>query len=121
VVITANTVNLRGGDIHQFAFNLPSGITGLTLSNSAGITNDPVISAFTLYGPGFGIAGRAGSSFDYGVSFGNGAGFPNGNGVLTQATFTLSADQALSVDNFVSERSTTNNTPSVHVAVHFQG
>jgi hypothetical protein len=103
-------------DIHEFYFNLkspPDPVTGLAITAS----NAPN-SAYTVLGPNPSIAGGAGSSFDWGVGFGNGAGNP-GNGTLQAATFTLSADQALSVSDLF-QTSTSNNAPPVNVAVHFQ-
>ena len=121
IAITANTVNLAGGDTHEFYFNLPDAIdlNSLAISNSAGVSNRPIL-AFTLLGANPSVAGGAGASFDTGVSFGNGGG-PPGNGTLTTATFSLTATAGLLVSDFVSETSTPNNTPPVFMAVHFQG
>ncbi|MBB6429623.1 PEP-CTERM sorting domain-containing protein [Algisphaera agarilytica] len=120
VTITANTANLSGGDIHEFYFNLPDTINAndLVLSNSGG-TSDRPIGTFTLLGPNPSIAGGGGASFDTGVSFGNGGG-PPGNGILTAATFSLTVAGGLLVGDLVPELSTPNNTPPVHLAVHFQ-
>ena len=104
-------------DIHQFYFNLttpPDPVTGLVITADNAPDN-----AYTLLGPSPSVTGGAGASFDWGVSFGNGGG-PSGNGILQTATFTLSADQALSVSDLF-ETSSPNNTPLVNVAVHFQG
>jgi hypothetical protein len=100
-------------DIHEFYFNLtspPDPVTSLaiTVDNH---TTDP----YTVIGSNPSIAGGAGSSFDWGVNLGNGS----ANGNLQTATFTLSADQALSVSDLF-ETSFPNNTPPVNVAVHFQ-
>ena len=101
-------------DMHEFYFNLTDAVTGLTITADNAPNN-----AYTLLGPDPSVAGGAGASFDWGVSFGNGGGSP-GNDILQFATFTLSADQALSVSDFF-ELSYPNNTPPVNLAVHFQG
>jgi hypothetical protein len=55
------------------------------------------------------------------VNFGNGAG-PPGNGQLTSATFVLSANEALSVDDLLITSSTSGADPvEVFLAVHPQG
>jgi len=72
-----------------------------------------------IIGPDPSAAGGSGASFDWGVNFGNGGG-PPGNGVLQAASFTLSADQSLSINDIL-ELSDPNNTPPVTLAVHFQG
>ena len=113
--IVANTTTLgSGADIHELYFNLINGFTGLdiTADNS---TNTP----YTVIGPNPSVAGGAGASFDWGVNFGNGGG-PPGNGVLQVASLTLSADQALTINDIL-ELSDPNNTPPVTLAVHFQG
>ena len=103
-------------DIHEFYFNLtPNTFTNLSISD----TNANPLYPYTRIGPNPSVSGGAGASFDWGVNFGNGAG-PSGNGVLQNATFTLSADQDLLVDNLF-EYSNPNNTPPVNMAVHFQG
>lgn len=100
-------------DIHEFYFNLtspPDPVTGLAITASNATTTP-----YTVLGPNPSIAGGAGSSFDWGVNLGNGS----ANGNLQMATFTLSADQALSVGDLF-ETSSPNNTPPVNLAVHFQ-
>lgn len=110
-VINANTATLgANADIHELYFNLDPVFSGLSLSNM----NAP----YTLIGPDPSIAGGGGASFDWGVNFGNGGG-PPGNGILQSASFTLSADDPLSIDNLL-EFSDPNNTPPVNLAVHFQ-
>jgi hypothetical protein len=98
-------------DIHEFYFNLINSFTGLSIS-----TTDTPTTPYTL-GPNPSVAGNAGASFDWGVNFGNGAG---PFGPLQAATFTLSAVEALSIDDLL-ELSYPNNTPPVFSAVHFQG
>jgi len=88
-------------DIHKFYFNLTNSFTGLS------------IDSYSLIGPNPSVAGGGGASFDWGVNFGNGA------PILQNATFKLSADQSLIVDNLF-ENSFPNNTPPVYMAVHFQ-
>lgn len=121
VTITANTVNLGGGDIHEFYFNLPNtvDVNTLALSSSGGVSSH-TINAFTLLGANPSIAGGAGSSYDAGVSFGNGGG-PPGNGTLTTATFSLTASGGLLVTDLLAEASSNNNTSASPLAVHFQG
>jgi hypothetical protein len=99
-------------DIHEFYFNLTRDVTGLTIT-ADNSPNKP----YTLeYDPS--VAGGAGASFDWGVNFGNGGG-PPGNRTLQSASFTLSADQDLSVSDFI-DLSYPNNTMPVNVAAHFQ-
>ncbi|WP_457572189.1 PEP-CTERM sorting domain-containing protein [Desulfovulcanus sp.] len=111
--ITANTINLNGGDIHEFYFNLNFTPTNLAITSS----NAPS-SLFDLIGPNPSISGGAGANFDWGVNFGNGAS-TSGNALLTFAEFTLSANEALDVTTLF-EMSYPNNTPPVTMAVHFQ-
>jgi hypothetical protein len=103
-------------DISKFYFNLttpPDPVTNLAITSD----NAPN-SGYTVIGPDPSVAGGAGSSFDWGVDLGNGGG-SSGNGILQFATFTLSADQAISVADLF-EASFPNNTVPVNVAVHFQ-
>ena len=118
--IATNILNLVGGDIHEMYFNLADGldINSLAISNSGGISNRP-INPFTSLGINPNIVGGAGSSFDTGISFGNGGG-PPGNGTLTTATFSLTATGGLLVSDFLSETSSSGNSPPVFFAVHFQ-
>jgi len=114
-IINANTSTLGpNADIHEFYFNLTDSFGGLSI-----IADNAPNTPYSLIGPNPSVSGGAGASFDWGVNFGNGAG-PSGNGVLQNATFTLSADQNLLVDNLF-EYSDPNNTPPVNMAVHFQG
>jgi hypothetical protein len=102
-----------GADLHELYFNLVGSFTGLSIIDS----NAPNTAyALDLDPP---VMGGAGSSFDVGVNFGNGAGAP-GNGVLKTATFTLSADQALTLAD-LDETSSTSQGITVHMAVHVQG
>jgi hypothetical protein len=112
--IAANTSTLGpDADIHELYFNLKNGFTGLTIFDT-NATGDPyVLESNPL------VAGGAGAAFDWGVNFGNGAG-SKGNGALKLATFTLSANEALSIDNLL-EFSDPNNIRPVFLAVHFQG
>lgn len=112
--VTANTTNLNGGDIELLYFNLDFLPTDLLIA-ADNSPNTP----YSTVGPNPTVKGGAGSSFDWGVNFGQGGG-PPGNGVLTLATFTLSANEPLLFSNLM-EQSTTNNTPLVTMAVHFQG
>ncbi len=100
-------------DAHELYFNLIGTFTGLSITSS----NAPN----TAYGLLIGrpVTGGAGSSFEYGVNFGNGAG-PAGNGALGLASFTLSADQALSPLDLL-ESSFTNGGIEAQMALHIQG
>lgn len=100
-------------DLHEFYFNLPTAVAGLTLS-STDVVNTPYDLDFDPS-----VSGGAGSSFVWGVNLGNGAG-PNGNGVLQTVTFTLSANGDLS-ENDLLISSSTNDGIEVFVAAHVQG
>jgi len=119
VTITANTVNLGGGDIHEFYFNLPGTVdlNSLVISDEGGTSSHAIGTFSPLVNPS--VAGGAGASFDAGVSFGNGGG-PPGNGTLTVATFSITATGGLTVGDFLTELSSSNNAPDVYAAVHFQ-
>jgi hypothetical protein len=100
-------------DLHEFYFNLPATVSGLTLT-STDVVNTPYDLDFDPS-----VSGGAGSSFVWGVNLGNGAG-PNGNGVLQTVTFTLSATGDLS-ENDLLISSSTNDGVEVFVAAHVQG
>jgi hypothetical protein len=102
-----------GEDAHVLYFNLSGTFTGLSITSS-----DAVNTPYRLL-TGSPVAGGAGSSLDYGVDFGDGAG-PAGNGVLTLATFTLSADQALTPADLL-ESSFTNGGIEAQMVLHVQG
>jgi hypothetical protein len=112
-VITLNASLGAGRDLQEFYFNLASGITGLAISST-----DVVNTAYTLIADPA-EKGGAGAQFDFGVNFGDGAG-PSGNSQLTSATFTLSADQALSIADLLIA-SDPNATGPVYFALHAQG
>jgi hypothetical protein len=99
-------------DLHRLYFNLDGSFTGLGV-----ITGDPVATLYVLLSEPH-VAGGAGSEFDYGVSFGNGAG-PKGNGTLQIVTFTVFADQPLSIDDLAPLSSTAAGI-AVNLAVHVQ-
>jgi len=102
-----------GEDAHELYFNLLGTFTSLSITSS-----DVVERAYRLLtNPS--VVGGAGSSFDFGVNFGNGGG-PPGNGVLELATFTLSADQALSPLD-LREGSFTSGGIEAQMALHIQG
>jgi PEP-CTERM motif-containing protein len=100
-------------DLHELYFNLEDGFTGIAISST-----DVVSTAYTLDADPS-VAGGAGSSFDFGVNFGNGAGAP-GNDALQSATFSLSADQALSIGHLLISSSTSQGI-EVFFAIHAQG
>ena len=102
-----------GEDAHELYFNLIGTFTGLSITSS----NAPNTAYSLDISPS--VAGGAGSSFDFGVNFGNGAG-PAGNGALELATFTLSADQALSPLDLL-ESSFANGGIEAQMALHIQG
>ncbi len=102
-----------GEDAHELYFNLDGVFTGLMLTAQ----NAPTTPYTFLTSPS--VAGGAGSSFEYGVNFGNGGG-PPGNGALKVATFTLSANEALSEDDLL-ETSSTNGGIVAIFALHVQG
>lgn len=113
--IVANTTTLgANADIHELYFNLMNGFTGLSIFDD-NAPNNP----YTLIGPNPSVRGGAGASFDWGVNFGDGGG-PPGNGILQLASFSLSANQSLLINDLL-ELSDPNNTPPVTLAVHFQG
>jgi hypothetical protein len=114
--VTANTVNLGGGDIHELYFNTPDGVMPSLVPGSEGGVGTRPIGSFSRIGPNPDVAGGAGASFDWGVNFGNGGG-PSGNGSLTIATFQLSGVTAADLQ---SEFSFPKKTPPVLMAVHFQ-
>lgn len=102
-------------DLHEFYFNLVGSFTGLSISST-----DPqhANGQYALTLPAS-EAGGAGFSFDAEVNFGNGSG-PPGNGTLVTGTFTLSADQNLTLAAIM-ETSTGNNVPvPILFAAHFQ-
>lgn len=113
VVSLAGTDLGAGSDLHRFYFNLAGDPTNVTLTTVSAVAN-----AFTLeVDPA--VAGGAGSSFEYGAGFGNGAG-PPGNGVLKTASFRITADQALTIDDLL-VLSQTSQGILAHAALHVQG
>lgn len=110
--ITANTTNLGSinADIHEIYFNLTFDATNLEISDFSPIALNPPESSLEIPPT---IAGSAGSGFDYGINFGD------GEPQYSQLSFTLSALENLTIANLL-EWSTTNNTPPVLMAVHFQ-
>jgi hypothetical protein len=106
---------LDPADLHEFYFNLVGIFTGVSLTS----TDPQTGSAYSLNASPT-VAGGAGADFDYGVNFGNGAG-PSGNGTLRSATFTISANENLTIANLLQTSSTANGSVVVHVAAHLQG
>jgi len=102
-----------GEDAHMFYFNLVGSFTGLSIISS----NAPSREYRLVASPR--VAGGAGSAFEFGVKLGRGAG-RRGNGVLTLATFTLSADQALEPSKLM-ESSYTSSGIEAEMALHVQG
>jgi hypothetical protein len=101
-------------DLNEFYFNLLGAFTGVAIS-----TADAPKTPYTLsLDPS--IRGGAGASFDYGVNFGNGAG-KSGNGVLDFATFTLTADQPLSIADLLESSFAAGGSIETQFAAHIQG
>lgn len=100
-------------DLHELYFNLPAAITGVVVT-----ADDAPTTPYAVASPAT-VAGGAGSSFGYQVSFGDGGG-PPGNGVLKSASFTLAADQALSLADVLAITSSTSQGIEMNVAVHVQ-
>jgi hypothetical protein len=113
-VSLAGTILGAGADLHEFYFNLLGTFTGVTISD----TNAPNTAYTLALNPT--VAGGAGSSFEYGVNFGDGAG-PPGNNVLELATFTISANEALTLAALNQTSSTAGSGVTVNVAAHVQG
>jgi hypothetical protein len=113
IVSLAGTTLGPSSDLHELYFNLAGAPTGVTIFD----TNAPV-TPYEL-GADPSVAGGAGSSFDWGVSFGNGAGGP-GNGVLQLASFSISADQDLTLDS-LNELSSTSGGIEINFGLHVQG
>ena len=101
-------------DLHEFYFSLAGDFSNLQISD----TNSPN-TLYTLESDPS-VAGGAGSSFDYGVNFGNGGG-PPGNGKLCCASFTLSAEEALTINDLRVPTFASGSTISVNLAAHVQG
>jgi hypothetical protein len=101
-------------DLHEFYFNLAGAFSGVSILD----TNAPNTAYSLTASPS--VAGGAGSSFDYGINFGNGAGSP-GNGVLGFASFTISADQALSIADLAESSFASGGSIEVNFAAHVQG
>ena len=110
--ITLNGLLGPGEDAHQFLFNLVGSFTGLSIMAS----NAPGMEYRLRTTPRAG--GVAGSSFDFAVKLGHGAS-RRGNGVLTLATFTLSADQALAPSDVLESRFS-NGGVEAQTALHIE-
>jgi hypothetical protein len=112
--ITLNPAVLgAGADLNEFYFNLPSAITGASISSTDAVSTPYELSVDPS------VKGGAGSSFAYGVNFGNGAG-ANGNGVLQSASFLLAADSDLAISDLLISSSTSGGVV-VFFAAHVQG
>jgi hypothetical protein len=114
--ITLGSVLGPDADLHEFYFNLVGGFTIDDLMISS--LDDPFTEYQLLGDPS--VAGGAGSSFDFGVNFGNGAG-ASGNGVLQSATFVLTADVPLFLDDLRQASFAQNGAVMAQVAAHIQG
>ena len=102
-------------DLQSFYFNvIGTSFTGLGIA-----TTDAPQTPYTL-SENPAVQGGAGSAFDYGVGFGNGGG-PPGNGRLVTASFTLSADQPLSISDLLESSSTSGGTIDIQLLLHAQG
>ncbi len=107
-ILTANTTNLNGGDIHEFYFNLDSKF------NETNISLSP--NTWSIDGTNPSIAGGAGSSFGWEINFGN------GSPTLTSVSFTLSTTlfEGLTLSDLIFPSYPNNGVPPVNFAVHFQ-
>lgn len=102
-------------DLQSFYFNvIGTSFTGLGIT-----TTDAPQTPYTL-AANPAVQGGAGATFDYGVDFGNGAG-PPGNGRLVTASFTLSADQPLSISDLLESSSAAGGTIDIQLLLHAQG
>jgi hypothetical protein len=112
-VITLETSQLgRRADLREFYFNL------LVDENLELLqTNAPTTPYELAEDPS--VSGGAGSNFDYSVNFGNGAGRP-GNGVLQVASFTLSGDGSLSIEDLIDSSFASGGSIEVNFAAHVQ-
>lgn len=113
IAISLTTVLGSDPDLHEFYFNLDGSFTNVGITDT-----DAPNTSYTITGSPM-VVGAAGASFDYEVNFGNGGGTP-GNGRLQFATFTLFADQWLTLSALLGETSTTNLGAVVNVAAHVQ-
>ena len=113
--ITLTDVLGPKADLHEFYFNLSDVFTGLGIRDTDALHSEYVFSIDPS------VAGGAGASFDYGVNFGNGGG-KKGNGRVKTASFTLFADQMLSLDDLL-KSSFTSGKPGIELimAAHVQG
>ena len=102
-------------DLHAFYFNLIGDFGDLQIESAD--SHHPK-SPYTLHSDPS-VFGGAGSSFDYGVSFGNGAG-PRGNGTLQYASFTISADQPLSIEDLFQASAAKGGEVEIFFAAHFR-
>ena len=101
-------------DLHVFYFNIVGEISGLAIAT----TDAPVSDYMLTQNPP--VAGGAGSNFDWGVDFGNGGG-ASGNGKLQSASFTLTADQNLVLDDLLESSFASGGSIEVQFAAHIQG
>lgn len=111
VISLAGTTLGAGSDIHEFYFNLVGAPTGVSILDTNAPSDPYVLSTNPS------VAGGAGSSFEYGVNLGNGAG---GNGVLTLASFTISANEPLTLAS-LAQLSSTSQGIQINFGLHVQG
>jgi len=102
-----------GEDANRFYFNLIGSFLDLEITASNAPRREYRLLANSRAG------GGAGSPFDFAVKLGRGAS-RSGNGVLTLATFTLSADQALDSSDLL-ESSFTGRGIEALMALRIQG
>ena len=101
-------------DLHEVYFNLIGSFTGLAIST----TDAPETLYELIADPS--TRGGAGADFDYAINFGNGAG-KRGNGRLTLVSFTLSADQPLSIADLMETTLASGGSIEISFAAHVQG
>jgi hypothetical protein len=104
-------------DLHEFYFNLASVFTGVGIKDTDARSDG---SAY-VFSMDPSLRGGAGASFDYGVNLGNGGG-RKGNGRLKTASFTVFADQMLSLDDLLKSSFTSGKSGiEIIMAAHVQG
>lgn len=115
LVLSLNLEELGSqSDLHEFYFNIVGAIDGLAITN----TNAPTTEYSLTQSPS--VNGGAGSTFEWGVNFGNGGEGP-GNGRLTEASFTLSANTALTIADLMEASMASGGTIEIDMAAHIQG
>ena len=87
-------------DLNEFYFNLLGSFTGVSITST-----DPVTTPYVLVVNPMPVRGGYGTTFDFGVNLGDG---DDVNGQLKWASFTLSADQSLTIADLMETSNITN-------------